>query len=443
MSPVGRGRPLENSRIETARRLRECARRRKKHGSEGHYKAQFQMSHSGEQYIPWRLSQPRGLGETYVPEVSEPASGKFSVIAASSSDASLRQGGIRMIKAHAGRLAIAVFSSSLIAGSAGAQTVRSISTFAHGLALQSTGPDSITIGGGFVWVSYTNGADSTGLSGSSTVVQYDLMGNVKRKFSIAGSVDGLKRDPGTGLIWALQNQDGNSTLTIIDPRTGMIVSGSPFQYAVKSGARGYDDVVFRGGKVYLSYTNPTVPSDPTIQLLENGSNPLVVSPILLKGASGTNLATGKTNQATTQNDPDSLKLTPDGRLMLTSGDDGQLIFVAHPGAPDQSVSFLTLLDSGGSPVSALDDAVFATAERGTFYLADTGNNQVLTIVVDDLPEGSLYASVGSLNVLGKVDLRTGRVVSLVPGLNAPHGLVFVPANSGDDNQQDDREGHDQ
>jgi hypothetical protein len=348
-----------------------------------------------------------------------------------------------MIKAHAVRLAIAVFSSTLLAGPAGAQTVRSISTFAHGLAVQSTGPDSITVGGGFVWVSYTNGADSTGLTGSSTVVQYDLMGNVKHKFTIAGSVDGLKRDPGTGLIWALQNQDGNSTLTIIDPRTGMIVSGSPFQYAAKSGARGYDDVVFRGGKVYLSYTNPTGPTDPTIQLLENGSNPLVVSPILLQGARGTDLATGKTNQATTQNDPDSMKLTPDGRLMLTSGDDGQLIFVAHPGAPDQSVSFLSLLDSGGNHVSGLDDAVFATAERGIFYLADTGNNQVLTIVVDDLPGGSLYASVGSLNVLGKVDLRTGRVVSLVPGLNAPHGLVFVPANSGDDNQQDDREGNDQ
>jgi hypothetical protein len=86
--------------------------------------------------------------------------------------------------------------------------------------------------------------------------------------------------------------------------------------------------------------------------------------------------------------------------------------------------------------------VFATAERGTIYLAVTGNNQVLSILVDELPEGSLYASVGSLNVLGKVDLKTGRVVLFVTGLKAPHGLVFVPENSGDDNQQGDREGND-
>ena len=341
-----------------------------------------------------------------------------------------------MPKPYSRRLSFAVSVFSLVAGFAQAQSIRSISTFATGAAVQATGPDSITVGGGFVWVSYTNGADSTGLGGSSTVVQYDLTGNVVRKFTIAGSVDGLKRDTRTGLIWALQNQDGRSTLTLINPRTG-IVPGSPFQYAVKSTTRGYDDVVFHNGKVYLSYTNPTGPTDATIQVLENGSNPLQVRPILTMGAAGTDLATGKANQPTAQNDPDSMKLTPDGRLMLSSGDDGQLIFVAHPGTDAQSVAFLTLLDAGGNRVSGLDDAVFATAEQGTFYLADTGNNQVLTVTVDELPVGSLYASVGSLNVLGRVDLKTGKVAPFVPGLKAPHGLVFVPRDSGDDNQQGD------
>jgi hypothetical protein len=44
-----------------------------------------------------------------------------------------------------------------------AETIRSISTFATGQAVNATGPDSITVGGGSVWVSYTNGADSTGV----------------------------------------------------------------------------------------------------------------------------------------------------------------------------------------------------------------------------------------------------------------------------------------
>jgi hypothetical protein len=332
------------------------------------------------------------------------------------------------------RLPIVLLSFAFMVASASAQSIRSISVFAHGSSVQATGPDSITIGGGFVWISYTNSADSTGLGGSITIVQYNLKGDIEHQFSITGSVDGLKRDPRTGFIWALQNQDGRSTLTLINPLTETLLG--PFQYAVQSITHGYDDVVFLGDKIYLSYTNPAGPNDPTIQLLDNGTNPLVVTPILTMGATGTDLATGTANQPTAQNDPDSLKLTPDGDLMLTSGDDGQLIFVERPGTPRQAVSFLTILDPAGNRVSGLDDAVFATAERGTFYLADTNNNQVLKIEAGDLPLGSLYASVGSLNVFAEVDQKTGRVIPLLTSVSGPHGLVFVPRNIGEDGGDD-------
>jgi hypothetical protein len=106
-----------------------------------------------------------------------------------------------------------------------------------GQAVNATGPDSITVGGGSIWVSYTNGADSTGLNGSSTVVQYDLNGSIRKTFTIAGSVDGLKIEPKTGLVWALQNQDGNSTLTLIDPKTG-ITPNSPLHYQITSARKG-------------------------------------------------------------------------------------------------------------------------------------------------------------------------------------------------------------
>ena len=105
-----------------------------------------------------------------------------------------------------------------IAVSACAQNIRRITTFATGLPLNATQPDSITLTNNSVWVEYGNGADSTGLSGSSTIVQYKLNGQVRQTYSIAGSVDGLKVDPGTGIVWALQNQDGNSTLSLIDPK---------------------------------------------------------------------------------------------------------------------------------------------------------------------------------------------------------------------------------
>jgi sugar lactone lactonase YvrE len=327
-----------------------------------------------------------------------------------------------------GTLSIILLSIS----SASAQTIRHVSTFATGIAVNATAPDSIALGNNSIWVSYANGADSTGLNGSSTVVQYKFDGKVHRTYSIPGSVDGLKVDPKTGLVWALQNQDGNSTLTLIDPKNK--TTTGPIPYAVMSGTSGYDDVVFRFDKTFLSYTNPTGPTDPTIQLLENGSNPLVVTPILLMGATGTNLATG-TIQPTSQNDPDSLKLAPNGDLILTSGDDGQLIFVSKPGSPDQSVSFLSLLDPSGAPVKGLDDAVFATDERGTFYVTDTNNNRVLKIDAEDLPKGSLYACVGSLNEFTSVDLKTGKVTALISGLNGPHGILFLP-NADDDNSEE-------
>jgi hypothetical protein len=320
---------------------------------------------------------------------------------------------------------IAVASIALtMTTSAYAQHIRRITTFATGTAVSATGPDSITLSKNSVWVSYTNGADSTGLSGSSTIVQYKLNGEVRHTYTIAGSVDGLKVDPRTGRVWALQNQDGNSTLSLINAKTGSVAG--PIPYAVKSATEGYDDVVFRGNQVFLSYTNPASPSDPIIQVLHNGSDPLIVTPIVLRGTNGTNLATGQANQPTSQNDPDSLKLTPTGDLMLSSGDDGQLLFIEKPGMPDQSVSFLTLLDpSTGLAVSGLDDALFATATKGTFYLSDTNNNRVLKIEVDHIPVGTLFASIGSLNELAIVDIHTGKLKSFVGNLNAPHGLEFV------------------
>jgi hypothetical protein len=86
-------------------------------------------------------------------------------------------------------------------------------------------------------------------------------------------------------------------------------------------------------------------------------------------------------------------------------------------------------------VSELDDSVFATAEKGTFYLSDIGNNRVLKIEVEDLNVGSLWASVGNLNELATVDTTTGSVTAQVINLKAPHGLVFVPR---DDDDESDR-----
>jgi hypothetical protein len=122
-----------------------------------------------------------------------------------------------------------------------AATLDSVSVFANGSAVGGTQPGSVTAGNGSVWIEYGNGADSTGLSGSSTIVQYAAAtGAIQNTYSIAGSVDGLKIDSTTGLVWALQNQDGNSTLSLINPVTHTVsaplsYASPPYVYGANSG----------------------------------------------------------------------------------------------------------------------------------------------------------------------------------------------------------------
>jgi hypothetical protein len=319
-------------------------------------------------------------------------------------------------------LAFSVFALAPLS----AASIDKITVFAKGTDVNATGPDSITLSNDSVWIAYTNGADSTGASGSSIVVQYDFTGKIVNQYTLPGYVDGLDYDQERDLIWILQNQDGNSVLNLLMPNKGF-TSNSPLAYTVKSSTRGYDEVAFVNGAIYMSYTNPLNPTDATIQYVTSVSPTVSFVDILLQNATGTNLATGATNQPTTDTDSDSLKVTPLGSLMLTSGNDGQLIFVEHPGLPTQAVSFLQLIDPNtGKAVSGLDDAVFVTTPAGSFYVADTGNNQVLKVDVSDLEPMSLYASVGSLNFVASVDMTSGVVTPFITNVMAPHGLYYVP-----------------
>ena len=58
----------------------------------------------------------------------------------------------------------------------------------------------------------------------STIVQYDTAGHMIQSFTVAGHNDGLKIDPETGKVWALQNEDGNPNLVVINPRTTAAIS---------------------------------------------------------------------------------------------------------------------------------------------------------------------------------------------------------------------------
>ena len=302
-------------------------------------------------------------------------------------------------------------------------TIDKASIFATG-PTGTTGLDSLTTVDGSIWAEYGNGASSTGGSGSSTIVKYSATGAVEHTISIAGNVDGLKLDPVTGKIWALVNQDGNSSLRLIDPTTYAV--SAPLNYAVPSATSGYDDVAFVSGQVYESYTNPADASSPVLQQLTNGNMPqgaLTVKNLLLQGATGTNIATGKTGQPIPLSDPDSLKSTPGGGLVLTSGDDNTLTVISDVGTKAQSERFVTLTNLPAG--SALDDVIIPTSSAGTFYVSNAGTNQIEAYKVSGLNTSDAYASVGTEIV--QVDLQTGAQTVLVSGLSKSHGMVFVPS----------------
>ena len=325
---------------------------------------------------------------------------------------------------------IALIALVLAAVSAQAAPTVSVSTFATGSAVMAKDPDSITTGDGSVWVAYGNGADSTGASGNSTVVRYSPSGTVQHTYTIAGLVDGLKFNPVTGMIWALQNNDGNSTLSLINPASNIV---SPaLTYAGLTSGRGYDDVAFLNGKVYLSYTNPVNPGDPVLQILNQGNMPSgTLSTTSILTAHDTTPAFTSTGQAPP--DIDSLKSTPSGQLVLTSeGDvpafasnDGRYTLISNPGMATQSVINVRVT-MGGINVTGMDDVLFPGATAGTLYVSDTPANTVYAIKLTGLDPNTPIVSLGSFGEVGLVNLVTGVVgMQLLGGLSSPHGLDFA------------------
>lgn len=298
------------------------------------------------------------------------------------------------------------------------------SVFATGANVSATGPDSITVGGGHVFIQYGNGASSNkplGTGGASTIAEYDLSGNVLNTFSALGSADGVRYNPYTNLLWVLQNQDGNSALETIDPTTG---ATTHYAYTSPSANRGYDDANFTGGNAYLSYSNPGNSADP--------STPVIFQATLGAGTVGLTsvLNAGGAGQLSKNTDVDSLNLTTGGGLLLTGGDDGTLTSVSGPGTAGQMSQTVALTDGKGNSLSGLDDALFALPGAQTLLVSDTKNNTVYAITGPFTP-GAYYASVGSTNSVDSVNLATGVATSISDGLfaanSSPHGLAFLPA----------------
>src|SRR3981189_2852349 len=111
-------------------------------------------------------------------------------------------------------------------------------------------PDSIAVLRDHVFVGYGDGNKPDGSDGKSTqIVEYSMTGVVEHIYTVKGHSDGLKIDPSTHLLWALQNEDASPNLVIINPRTQQ---KKLYTFGPTLHGGGYDDLVFRDCKVFIS-----------------------------------------------------------------------------------------------------------------------------------------------------------------------------------------------
>lgn len=317
------------------------------------------------------------------------------------------------------------------AGSVLAQTPQAVSPYKLSVFAKApaglSAPDSIAVLNNHVFVGYGDGNLPDGTDGKSTqVVEYQMNGTVVHTYVVPGHNDGLKVDPNTKLLWALQNEDANANLVIINPETR---EQKEYTFGPTLHGGGYDDLVFRSCKVYISASNPAnnPNTGPAIVTATVVGNMVDVEPVLAGEASAIDIPTDATIKLNLQ-DPDSMTLDPLGNIVLDSQGDQELIIVSHP---DDTANRrvlrlpLTYLTPGGPMPVETDDTAFVTSSQGFLLFADKGLNEVFTLSKNAFAPGSAYTAADGGPFVGTLDLTTGVVTPIVTGLSGPGGMVFV------------------
>jgi hypothetical protein len=298
-------------------------------------------------------------------------------------------------------------------------------------------PDSITFSHSNIFVGYGSGGNPDGSGGAmSTIVKYRMDGTVVKTYTVVGHNDGLRYNAMTGDLWAVQNEDANATLIIIEPATG---KQRTFKLGTGPHGGGYDDLVFDGNATYISASNPSIETAPGIVRFKSDDKKVKLIGILNDDASATDVTTGKpvTLKLT---DPDSMILDPFGELVLDSQGDGELVIVQHPGRKCQNALLVPLTSAAGGTTpgnTTADDTVFANSAKGTLFVADKNAEKVYSITTPYFAPGAAYSAIvatatpGGSTVaafVGRTDLTTGFVSPILNGLLNPGGMAFVPAD---------------
>jgi hypothetical protein len=314
--------------------------------------------------------------------------------------------------------------------------------------VQATGPDSIAVdkSGEHVFVGYNNGTVKDGsVPGLSTIVEYSASGVVLHYWQTPGHNDGLKIDPDTGKVWALQNEDANPNLVVIDPKT---TAQTQYTFPTPDNGGtgtpgGYDDITFLKHKVYMTESNPDptstgsavvqvrLPSDPAVN-----NQVIIVRQVLADNATATN-PSGQT-ESLFLSDPDSMTAVGNN-LVFTSQADNEVLTIHNPGK-HQFVTVVHVTNAGGTPTE-VDDTFFTPNSRGAILVVDSSGT-VYEITGPAVTHGLVLSSGDTTHTLGTLDPKTGLFTPVITGFTGqPKGIAFLPTSSDDGSGGDDNDGH--
>jgi len=302
-------------------------------------------------------------------------------------------------------------------------------------------PDSIVFWHDRVFVGFSNGVAKDGTDGKfSTIVEFALDGTVKRTFQVPGHNDGLRVVDDDDL-WALQNEDANPNLVVIELPSG---NSKLYKFPPTPHGGGYDDIVVKNGNIYLSASNPNLNAQnvnvfPALVRATLSGDHVVLDTVLNGNDSATDIASGK-DVTLDLTDPDSMTIDPRGNIVLDSQADSELIFIRNPFTKQQTVGRLALSSSVTGPMNAtitVDDTAFAPRSKCFLLLTDVSGGTIYRI---DSPmfgfePGTAYSASDTLGLLGTLNLDNGFITPIVTGFGSARGLVFVAADG-------DRDGDD-
>ena len=405
-------------------------------------------------FLKWRTPSHRAEGVTYMEMSWNCRSARFLGIVATVATSTFLGIGTSVSTAlahspQAGFSPFGGFSNSVVFN--GAEVSHTIS----GGSEQLTKPDDITLLDGHVFVAFQNGvgpqgeASPTG-NADSTVVELDPWGHPLNQWDLTGKCDGLTADPATDRLIATVNEDANSSLYTIDPKSAEAIHYSYNEPLPSDG--GTDAISIYHGMILISASAPGTTGAPApqasypavYQVELNASTQVAnIHPLFGDEATATeaNIGTGAMVKLALT-DPDSNEVVPfyarrfAGDFMLTSQGDEEQVFVKDAGGPDQTLSVLKL-------TSSVDDTAWPSTPWGSLYVTDNSNDTVDRVngfflpgevFVADTPcdENSAPSTCPGpgfpSNFLGELDPWTGAIAPLTlfgPAVQ-PQGMLFVP-----------------